>query len=113
MEEYEIVFTHHVIERMMTRNDWLNNYKNYKELKADKENIATKMKRTGVWYTDEDWTTKQKTVRFYCVLNTLSVFCGVLDTSEETRKIILTTFYPYTQKMKRKWAGWDRFFFGA
>jgi len=100
----KLKFTQHVIDRMVKRNEWVRNYKKYKEVKDDMIELSRRLKVKGIW-----WMSPEED-RFYCVLSQLSVYCGVIDDDDDAT-IVLTTYYPYTQKVKGKYAGWERYHF--
>jgi hypothetical protein len=103
----KIALSNHVIYRMLDREDWLNEYKNYREVRVATNEIVTKLKTKGIWYESDEY--KNPEVSYYCIMNNLTVYCGILIEDDNT--ILLTTFYPYTQRIKRRWAGWDRYHF--
>ena len=93
-----IVFTHHAIERKTEREDWLVRTIKYQETRKRQDELSSLMTRKGSWYCrfdDED-----KLLKFYCIINNLEVYCGIFIEDEDI--ILITTYYSYTQKMKRR-----------
>ena len=93
-----IVFTHHAIERKTEREDWLVRTRKYQETRKRKDELSSLMIRKGKWYCRFD--DKDKILKFYCIINNLEVYCGIFIEDEDI--ILITTYYSYTPKMKRR-----------
>ena len=93
-----IVFTHHAIKRKTERQDWLVRTKRYGETRERKDTLTKLMIRKGRWFCRYD--SDEKILQFYCIVNNLEVYCGIYIDDEDI--ILITTYWPYTQKMKRR-----------
>ena len=96
--ENPIVFTHHAIERKTERQDWLVRTKKYGETRERKNALSSLMVKKGKWFCRFD--NEEKLLKFYCIINNLEVYCGIYVDDEDI--ILITTYYPYTSKMKRR-----------
>tara|TARA_B100000029_G_scaffold120744_1_gene114091 strand:+ start:408 stop:692 length:285 start_codon:yes stop_codon:yes gene_type:complete len=56
------------------------------------------MIQKGRWYCRYD--NDEKLLKFFCIVNKLEVYCGIYIDDEDI--ILITTYYSYTQKMKRR-----------
>jgi hypothetical protein len=92
----KIVFTHHAIEKKTERNDWLIRTKKYHDTRTMMPKLESLLRDKGKWYACEE--EDDGIVRFYCIVNQLEVYCGIGVNDE----IIITTYYPYTKKVKRR-----------
>jgi len=105
----KIAFTHHAIERKTERKDWMVRTQKYRDTRKSRPELESLLRNKGTWYVcDEE---DDGIVRFYCVVNQLEVYCGIGVDDE----IIITTYYPYTKKFKRRLfprgkASFERFF---
>ena len=93
-----IVFTHHAIERKTEREDWLVRTSKYQETRKRKDDLSSLMTRKGNWFCRYD--DEEKLLKFYCIINNLEVYCGIFVEEEDI--ILITTYYSYTPKMKRR-----------
>tara|TARA_B100001142_G_C14033064_1_gene538900 strand:- start:309 stop:650 length:342 start_codon:yes stop_codon:yes gene_type:complete len=94
----EIEFSHHSMDRKTQRDDYIlpsNIYFKNKKKIPDLRNILI---RKGTWYKKEDL---YGLTRYYCIVNNLEVYCGILIDSHEPY-ILITTYYPYSGKLKRR-----------
>ena len=93
-----IEFTHHVIKRKTNREDWLVKSNSYRDTRQKLPEMEAIMREKGKWYQkfDED----EGLIKYYCLINNLEVYCGILIENENV--ILITTYWPYTQKMKRR-----------
>ena len=93
-----IVFSHHAFERKTERQDWLVRTKRYGETRQRKDALSNLMIQKGRWYCRYD--NDEKLLKFFCIVNKLEVYCGIYIDDEDI--ILITTYYSYTQKMKRR-----------
>jgi hypothetical protein len=93
-----IAFTRHVVERKTTRDDWLVRTNTYRETRKKIPEVEQLLREKGRWFRRFD--EEEKLMKCYCIVNNLEVYCGVILDDEEI--IVITTYYPYTQKMKRR-----------
>lgn len=106
----DIIFTHHAIEKKTERADWLVRTNYYGETRKKEPQLEELLRNKGIWYEREG---KDGITRFYCIVNKLEVYCGIL--LEEEDDILITTYYPYTSKMRKrlfpqKRESYERFF---
>ena len=93
-----IHFSHHALERKTTRADYLFPSSKYIDNKNKIPLLRNILSSKGKWYIRHD---KDGITRYYCILNNLEVYCGILIDSPDPY-ILITTYYPYTGKVKRK-----------
>jgi hypothetical protein len=93
----EIIFTHHAIEKKTERADWLVRTEHYGETRRKKAELEELLRTKGEWYEREG---KDGITRYYCIVNKLEVYCGIYLDDEDI--ILITTYYPYTSKMRKR-----------
>ncbi len=96
----DIVFTHHFVERKTERDDYLLSTKRYSETRRNKARTERLLRNRGRWYCKYDH--QEGVTRLYCIVNNLEVYCAILIDDEVEPYILITTYYPYTSKVKRK-----------
>lgn len=93
-----IEFSHHSIERKTERSDYFLPSSKYAKNKKQISKLRAILIRKGNWYKNND---EYGLTRYYCILNNLEVYCGILIDSLDPY-ILITTYYPYTRKLKRR-----------
>jgi len=96
-DNIKIIFTHHAIEKKTERSDWLVRTKQYWETRRMKPQLESLLRFKGVWYVNYE--TGDGITKFYCVINQLEVYCGIMV---EDNEILITTYYPYSKRIKRR-----------
>lgn len=96
----DIVFTHHFVERKTERTDYLVSTKRYSETRKNRPRTERLLRDKGRWYCKYDH--EECITRLYCIVNNLEVYCAILIDDEVEPYILITTYYPYTSKVKRK-----------
>ena len=96
-ENIKIIFTHHAIEKKTERPDWLVRTNHYGETRRMKPQLESLLRFKGVWYINDE--TDDGITKFYCVVNQLEVYCGIMV---EDNEILITTYYPYSKRIKRR-----------
>lgn len=94
----KIEFTHHSMERKTQRDDYILSSNKYFQNKKKIPNLRNILIRKGIWYKKEGL---DGLTRYYCIVNNLEVYCGILIDSYEPY-ILITTYYPYSSKLKRR-----------
>ena len=96
----KIVFTHHYKKRKTERDDYFLPTVKYAETANSIPSTERILRRKGKWYgrMDED----EGLYKLFCIVNNLEVYCGIIIDDEEETYILITTYWPYTSKMKRK-----------
>jgi hypothetical protein len=94
----EIEFSHHSMKRKTHRDDYILPSNKYIQNKKKIPNLRNILIRKGNWYKKED---QEGLTRYYCVVNNLEVYCGIMIDSDEPY-ILITTYYPYSGKLKRR-----------
>ena len=95
----DIYFTQHAILRKAQRGDWLIRTPTRKEVRSAVPDLEELLRRKGRWFSREDPETEM--IMFYCIVNNLEVYCGVIE-DDSSQKVIITTYYSYTSKMRKK-----------
>ena len=96
----DIYFTQHAIQRKAQRGDWLIRTPTRKEARSAVPALEELLRRKGRWFSREDPETEM--IMFYCIVNNLEVYCGVIEGQHGQWKAVITTYYPYTSKMKKR-----------
>ena len=102
-DKVEIIFTRHVIERKTERADYLVRTPTIKETKEKVPELENLLRTKGTWYSKDD--EEDGLTKFYCIVNHLEVYCGILIEQEEGGEddyILMTTYWPYNKKMKTR-----------
>lgn len=94
----EIEFSHHSMERKTQRDDYLLPSTTYIQNKEKIPILRNVLIRKGTWYKKEEL---DGLTRYYCIVNNLEVYCGILIDSYDPY-ILITTYYPYSSKLKRR-----------
>lgn len=96
----DILFTHHAIERKTQREDWLIRTPTRTQTKQAVPVLEEMVRRKGRWF----WRRDPETgiIMLYCIVSNLEVYCGVVAEHQGKSKAIITTYYPYTSKMKKR-----------
>ncbi len=94
-----IEFTKHYTRRKTERNDYILPSNNYRETTTCRPSVEQSLRWKGKWYYRQ---TQDGLLRTYCILNNLEVYCGIVIDNEEDPYILITTYYPYSSKIKKK-----------
>ena len=100
MEFLDIKFTNHFVERKTERDDYLLSTKRYSETRKNKTRTERLLRERGRWYSKYD--REEGITRLYCIVNNLEVYCAVMIDDPMDPYILITTYFPYTSKVKRK-----------
>ena len=100
MEFLDIKFTKHFVERKTERDDYLLSTKRYSETRRNKARTERLLRERGRWYRKYD--REEEITRLYCIVNNLEVYCAVMIDDPVDPYILITTYFPYTTKVKRK-----------
>ena len=93
-----IEFSHHSIKRKTERSDYFLPSSKYIQNKKQMPILKNILIKKGTWYRNND---DEGLTKYYCIVNNLEVYCGILIDSLEPY-ILITTYYPYTRKLKRR-----------
>ncbi len=96
----KIVFTHHYKERKTERADYFLPTNKYVETARSIPSTERILRRKGNWYGRMD--KEEGIYKIFCIVNNLEVYCGIIIDYEEEPYILITTYWPYTSKMKNK-----------
>ena len=96
----DIKFTNHFVERKTERDDYLLSTKRYSETRKNKTRTERLLRERGRWYSKYD--REEGITRLYCIVNNLEVYCAVMIDDPVDPYILITTYFPYTTKVKRK-----------
>ena len=96
----DIKFTNHFVERKTERDDYLLSTKRYSETRKNKTRTERLLRERGRWYSKYD--REEGITRLYCIVNNLEVYCAVMIDDPMDPYILITTYFPYTSKVKRK-----------
>ena len=93
-----IQFSHHALERKTERSDYFLPSSELVQNKKQIPSLKNILIKKGTWYRNND---AFGLTRYYCILNNLEVYCGILIDSFDPY-ILITTYYPYTSKLKKR-----------
>ena len=96
----EIFFTYHAIQRKTEREDWMIRTPTRAQTRKSAPALEDLMRRKGRWSYRRDQETGL--IMVYCIVNNLEVYCGVMEGHHGQWKAVITTYYPYTSKMKKR-----------
>jgi len=96
----KIKFTHHYAQRKTERADYIHSTNKYVETARSNPRIERILRQKGKWYCKQD--PKDGIYRLYCIVNNLEVYCGIIINDEEVPYILITTYYPYSSKLKKR-----------
>ncbi len=95
-----IEFTHHFTKRKTERNDYLIPTCHYRDTRVSKQKVESTMRRKGKWF--YRYSQKEGIIRTYCIVNKLEVYCGILIDEDDDLIVLITTYFPYSSKIKKK-----------
>ena len=96
----KIIFTHHYKKRKTERDDYFLPTIKYVETANTIASTEKIIRRKGNWYGRMD--EEEGLYKIFCIVNNLEVYCGIIIDDDEEPYILITTYWPYTSKMKRK-----------
>ena len=96
----KLKFTKHIAQRKTQRRDYMNPTNRYRETIDNFPKTESTLRRKGVWYAR--FCPKDLLVKTYCIVNNLEVYCGIVIDNDEDPHVLITTYYPYSKKMKRR-----------
>lgn len=96
----EIAFTNHVIERKTERTDYLVRTPTIAETRSRVPELEKLLRRKGNWYSIDD--EEEGLTKFFCIVNQLEVYCGILIDENDSQLILMTTYWPYNKRMKSR-----------
>jgi len=96
----KIIFTKHFKERKLERNDYLVPVNQPSELQENMPRLESILRNKGNWYVNYE--TKDTIPRTYCIVNNLEVYCGLIVENDPDLEIVITTYYPYSKKLKKR-----------
>jgi len=96
----KIVYTHHYKKRKTERADYFLPTIKYVETARSIPSTERILRQKGKWYGRMD--EEEGVYKIFCLVNNLEVYCGIIIDDEEEPYILITTYWPYTSKMKKK-----------
>ena len=96
----DIIFTRHVIERKTERVDYLVRTPTISETRSKVPELENLLREKGIWYSIDD--EGEGLTKFFCIVNQLEVYCGILIDENNREIILMTTYWPYTKRMKTR-----------
>ena len=94
----DIVFTNHVIERKTERADYLVRTPTIADTRRSVPELEKLLREKGIWYSIDD--EEEGLTKFFCIVNQLEVYCGLLIDEDGSELILMTTYWPYNKRMK-------------
>jgi hypothetical protein len=95
----KIIFSHHYKKRKTERDDYFLPTVRYVETADSIPNTERILRLKGKWHGRMD--KEEGLYKLFCIVNNLEVYCGIIIDDVEPY-ILITTYWPYTSKMKRK-----------
>ena len=96
----DIVFTNHVIERKTERADYLVRTPTIADTRRSVPELEKLLREKGIWYSIDD--EEEGLTKFFCIVNQLEVYCGLLIDEDGSELILMTTYWPYNKRMKTR-----------
>ncbi len=96
----KIKFTHHYAQRKTERADYIHSTNKYGETARSNPRIERILRQKGKWYSQLD--PEEGIFRLYCIVNNLEVYCGIIIDDKEDPYVLITTYYPYSAKLKKR-----------
>ena len=96
----KIIFTHHYKKRKTERDDYFLPSVKYAQTANSIPSTERILRRKGKWYGRMD--EEEGLYKLFCIVNNLEVYCGIIIDDDERAIYPITTYWPYTSKMKRK-----------
>lgn len=96
----DIVFTNHVIERKTERADYLVRTPTIADTRRSVPELEKLLREKGIWYSIDD--EEEGLTKFFCIVNQLEVYCGLLIDENGSELILMTTYWPYNKRMKTR-----------
>lgn len=96
-----IVFTNHVMQRKAERLDYLVRTPTVRDTRTRVPELENLLRKKGIWYYIDD--EEEGLTKYFCIVNQLEVYCGILIKEDnEDDLILITTYWPYNKGMKTR-----------
>ncbi len=95
-----IEFTNHYLRRKIERNDYIVPTNSWKETRVNNPTVEAVLRKKGKWF--RRFSYDEGLTRVFCIVNNLEVYCGIIIPESNNNIVLITTYYPYSSKMKKK-----------